>query len=62
MKEIGLAEEYILYELPLARGHAYRHAILRSHGIKTYYFESDEEKLAKGNEVLARLAQIEVDE
>lgn len=57
-----MSEEYVLYELPLSKGHAYRHALIRASGIKTYFYQSDSEKVATGFEILNRLSKLEVDE
>ena len=62
MRECGFSEDYVLWELPLSKGHAYRHALMRSLGIETYYFETDDQKLEAGHELLRKLSQLEVDE
>lgn len=45
-KHTGWSEEFILWELPLVRGNAYCHAIMRINNVKTRW-SSDESGLRK---------------
>lgn len=38
-----MTEQFIMEELPLARGFQYQHAILRSYDMETYYVKDDME-------------------
>lgn len=38
-KHTGWSEDFILDELPLARAHAYQHAIMRQQGFKTRWVQ-----------------------
>lgn len=50
MKDTNLSEDYIINELPLAKGYQYKHAILRSYDIETYYI-ADELELEDRNDL-----------
>jgi len=40
-KNFGWTEYFILWELPLVRGNAYMHAMLRAHNIATRYMKEE---------------------
>lgn len=43
MKYLGFSESFVLYELPLARGLQYQHAILSMEGADTFFTALPEE-------------------
>jgi hypothetical protein len=54
-KETGWSEKFILEELPITRGWQYRHAILRSHGVQTFFI-ADESDIQSNRELFDSLA------
>jgi hypothetical protein len=61
MKYLHLAESYILYELPFARGLQYQHAIINMEGGACYYIATPEE-LASNIQMYESILTSNIDE